>query len=173
MMAAMDIFGIVGWSGSGKTTLIRALLPVLAGRGLVVGTLKHSHHALDYTDSAIAPLLDGGATQCVVAGPDRLAMAGRWPDAEPPGLAVLARQCAGVDLLLVEGFKTCRHPRLEVWNSTSGKPMLIADDRLIKAVASDVSRPAGLPAAITWFNRDDIVPIADFIQAEHVSVEQL
>ncbi len=41
------VLGIAGWSGSGKTTLITKLIPLLAGRGTRVATLKHAHHAFD------------------------------------------------------------------------------------------------------------------------------
>lgn len=37
---------IAGWSDSGKTTLIERLIPLLMGRGLRVGVVKHTHHSL-------------------------------------------------------------------------------------------------------------------------------
>ena len=43
----MRLLGIVGWSGSGKTTLVEKLLPLLAGHGLKVSTIKRSHHGFD------------------------------------------------------------------------------------------------------------------------------
>jgi molybdopterin-guanine dinucleotide biosynthesis protein B len=41
------VIGLSGWSGSGKTTLLVKLIPLLAGRGLRIATLKHAHHAFD------------------------------------------------------------------------------------------------------------------------------
>ncbi len=48
-MPAMStrIVGLAGWSGSGKTTLITRVIPVLAGRGLKIATVKHAHHEFD------------------------------------------------------------------------------------------------------------------------------
>ena len=43
----MKVFGFAGWSGSGKTTLIEQVIPCIAGRGLKVSVIKHTHHAFD------------------------------------------------------------------------------------------------------------------------------
>ena len=41
------VFGVTGWKNSGKTTLVTRLVSELAGRGFVVSTVKHAHHAFD------------------------------------------------------------------------------------------------------------------------------
>ena len=46
-----------------------------------------------------------------------------------------------VDLLLIEGFKTHRHPKLEIYRASEGKPLLAPDDPEIVAVASDGPLP--------------------------------
>jgi molybdopterin-guanine dinucleotide biosynthesis protein B len=48
------------------------------------------------------------------------------------------------DLALVEGFKAEAIPKLEVWRSALGKPMLHPVDPNVLAVATD--SPDGLPA---------------------------
>lgn len=161
----MKLFGIAGWSGSGKTTLIRALIPVLSARGCVVGTVKHSHHDLTLEPEAAIP----GAVESLMAGPDRFSLVGTVYPEQPQMLPFLASRSQGIDLLLVEGFKFYHHPRLEVWNSTLDKPMLVLGDQRITAVVSDGSRPQILAPSVTWFHRDDTNGIAVFIQKACVS----
>lgn len=165
----MKLFGIAGWSGSGKTTLIRALIPVLSAQGCVVGTIKHSHHDLTLDPEVAIP----GVTECLVAGPQRFSLVGDGDSGQPRRLPYLASRMQGVDLLLVEGFKFYHHPRLEVWNSTLGKPMLVLGDQRITGFVSDGSRPPILPASVNWFHRDDAKGIAEFIQKGCVSLDEL
>ncbi|OJX81236.1 molybdopterin-guanine dinucleotide biosynthesis protein B [Magnetospirillum sp. 64-120] len=162
----MDIFGIAGWSGSGKTTLIRALIPVLSAQGRVVGTIKHSHHDLSLDPGAAID----GAVETLVASAQRFSLTGDVPQDEDAKLPYLGSRLAGIDLLLVEGFKFYHHPRLEVWNSTLGKPMLVQDDRRIIATVTDTHRPESLGQSTLWFHRDDVVGIAGFIQKACVSM---
>lgn len=165
----MKLFGIAGWSGSGKTTLIRALIPVLSARGCVVGTVKHSHHDLTLEAEAAIP----GAVETLMAGPDRVSLVGTVCPGPPRMLPFLASRLRGIDLLLVEGFKFYHHPRLEVWNSTLDKPMLVLGDQRITALVSDGSRPPILPPSVKWFHRDDAEGIAEFIQKGCVSLDEL
>lgn len=170
----MDIFGIAGWSGSGKTTLIRALIPALAARGLRIGTIKHSHHDLSLGEAEQRDLVAAGGVETVVAGPARVQWIGAArEDRDAPGLAELARKMAGIDILLVEGFKFSRHPRLEVWNSAVGKPMLALTDPSIVAVAADIKRPPFVPPMVAWFLRDEVQRIAAFVQVNCIPLGEL
>ena len=79
---------------------------------------------------------------------------------DEPATADLFRHMTPVDLLLVEGFKTERHDKLEVHRPSVGKPPLYPDDPTIVAVASDVEIPGlGLPR----LDLNDVAAIADFI----------
>jgi molybdopterin-guanine dinucleotide biosynthesis protein B len=134
----MKILGIAGWSGSGKTTLIRRLIPLLAGQGVGVATLKHSHHDVRVGDADSAALLAAGAGEVLIAAPHRFALLHDHQGRPEPSLADLTAHVAGCDLLLVEGFKFSPHPKLEVWTPESGKPPLAAADPTVVAVACDV-----------------------------------
>jgi molybdopterin-guanine dinucleotide biosynthesis protein B len=70
---------------------------------------------------------------------------------------VLAR-LAPADLVLIEGYKRERHPKIEV--RAGDVPSLAANDPAVAAIACD-ARPAD--TALPWFRRDDIAGIADFI----------
>lgn len=155
----MKIFGIAGWSGSGKTTLILRLLPVLVGRGIAVATLKHTHHDPALGDDDSRALIAAGLREAVIAAPERFAVMGGCVE---PSLEDLARRVAGVDLLLVEGFKFSGHPKLEVWDPALGKPPLAPQQPSVVAVAADAAPP---DCRRPVFRRDDAEAIAAFILA--------
>ena len=46
-----------------------------------------------------------------------------------------------VDLLLIEGFKTHPHPKLELHRASEGQPLLCLDDPDIVAVVTDEALP--------------------------------
>ncbi len=135
----MKIFGLTGWSGSGKTTLIVRLLPVLVARGLRVSTLKHAHKGFDIDhpgkDSHNHRL--AGATEVLVSSPKRWAIMHELRHEPEPTLADLLARVSPVDLLLIEGFKRDRHPKLEVWRRSVDKPLIAVNDPTIVAIASD------------------------------------
>ena len=138
----MKILGLVGWSGSGKTTLLTAMLPLLAARGLLVSTIKHAHHGFDID----RPGKDSyrhraaGAHEVLVASGTRWALLHEVTGPEP-NLEDLLGRLSPVDLVLVEGFKGSRFPKLEVFRAAIGQPPIWPGRRDIVAVASDTSLP--------------------------------
>jgi molybdopterin-guanine dinucleotide biosynthesis protein B len=157
----MKIFGIAGWSGSGKTTLLTRLIPALTRAGIMVATIKHTHHDPAVGDEECRTLARAGAVECVVASPSRFALVHEihHDETEPP-LDWLMGRFAGIDLLLIEGYKWAPHPKLEVWDPLLGKSMLAPAEKSIVALASD------LPVAdvqLPRFHRDDIDGIARYI----------
>ena len=160
----MRIFGIAGWSGSGKTTLLRALIPVLVARGISVSTMKHAHHAFDVDKPGKDSYehRKAGATEVMISSANRWALMHELRGAAEPATADLIRYMTPVDLLLIEGFKTERHEKLEVHRPTVGKPPLYPEDPTVVAVASD-EEISGL--ALPRLDLNDVAAIADFIIA--------
>ena len=156
------VFGVVGWSGSGKTTLVTSLVPELVGRGLRVSTVKHTHHdiEIDKPGKDSYRHREAGATEVLVTSPRRWALVHELRDEAEPDMESLIARMEAVDLILVEGFKSHRFPKLEVHRPATGKPMLAADDPSIVAVASAVALPG---AAVPVLALDDIAAIARFI----------
>jgi molybdopterin-guanine dinucleotide biosynthesis protein B len=140
----LKVLGIVGWSGSGKTTLLVALLPLLRAAGLVVSTIKHAHHGFDVDqpgkDSHRHRL--AGAHEVLVASARRWALLHEIEGPEP-NLSALLTRMAQVDLVLVEGFKSHPHPKLEVHRPSLGKPSLWDREPEVVAVASDSTPDIG------------------------------
>src|SRR5947209_2221251 len=135
----MRVIGIAGWSGSGKTTLLTKVIPRLVAQGLRVSTLKHAHHAFDIDrpgkDSHRHRL--AGASEVLVGSSARWALVHELRGQAEPTLAQLLAKLARVDLVLVEGYKRERHPKLEVHRAELRKPLLHPDDPAIVAIASN------------------------------------
>ena len=67
-----------------------------------------------------------------------------------------------VDLVLIEGFKSYGHTKLEVYRSAVGKTLMASDDNKIVAVASDV--PLSIDGKF-YLDLNNASAIADFIIA--------
>lgn len=163
----MRVLGIAGYSGSGKTTLVTRILPLLKTRGLEVATLKHAHHSFD-------PLPDGhhaaqwraaGAREIMLVNAKRQLLVHELRgDPEPPMDAMLAR-LSPVDLVLIEGYKSGTHDKIEVYRQANHSPLLAASDARVIALATDCGRPDGLPPerALPIFDLNDSAAIAAFV----------
>jgi molybdopterin-guanine dinucleotide biosynthesis protein B len=156
------LIGLAGWSGSGKTTLLAKLLPVLIARGRVVSTIKHAHHMFDVDqpgkDSHTHRL--AGAREVLISSAKRWALMHELRGEAEPTLAELVPHLSPVDLVIVEGFKTHSHAKLEVHRSAVGKPLLYPNDPSILALVSD-TRPASLQ--LPFAALDDVEAIADLV----------
>ncbi len=155
------IFGFAGWSGSGKTTLVKAVIPSLISRGLQVSTIKHTHHNFDIDK----PGKDSyehraaGAHEVVITGSSRWALLHENRGEPEPDIDFLLDRMAAVDLVLIEGFKSYPHPKLEVYRPEVGKPILCTDDTSIVAIASNIEIDTQIP----HLPIDDIEAISDFV----------
>lgn len=157
----MKIFGFAGWSGSGKTTLVKAVIPALIAQGLKVSTIKHTHHNFDIDKPGKDSFEHrvAGAHEVVITGAARWALLHENRGEPEPGIETMLARMSEVDLVLIEGFKSYSHPKMEVFRPEVGKPMICADDTSIVAVASTIS----LDVTIPQIELDDIEAVADFV----------
>lgn len=167
----MKIFGLAGWSGSGKTTLLVRLIPELTGRGLKVSTVKHAHHRFDVDEPGKDSFRHraAGASEVMVASANRWALMHENRGEDEASLGELIAYMTPVDLVLVEGFKSDPHDKLEVRREHLGQPLLASADPHIIAVASD-GQPAGI--GVPLLDVDDVGAIADFIM-RHCALESV
>ncbi len=158
------VLGVAGWSGAGKTTLLKALLPLLVARGLRVATLKHAHHEFDVDvpgkDSWVHRR--AGAAEVIVSSARRWVQMHELGDSPEPALADLLVRFSPCNLVLVEGFKRERHPKLEVHRPALGKPPLFPDDPFIRAIASDVALGGAHPPLV---DLNDVEAVAEAVLA--------
>lgn len=164
------VIGFCAHSGAGKTTLLKALVSILEQRGLRVGVVKHAHHAFD-TDQPgkdSYELRKAGARRTLVSSSRRSALITEIADDEPePGLAeLLARLDDGrLDVILVEGFKRERLPKIEISRAELGREAMYPNDPDIIALATDAP-PADI--RIPVLRLDDAGALADFV-TDHVA----
>ena len=160
----MKIYGVTGWKNAGKTGLMERLVAEITSRGLSVSTIKHAHHSFDVDH----PGKDShrhrvaGAHEVLLASKNRIALMQELRDHEEPELAHLLTRLSPVDLVLIEGYKRDRHPKIEAHRAVTGQPLIAPGDDTIRAVASDVPLTLDRPV----FGLDDTVALADFVLRE-------
>ena len=168
----MKIIGVAGFKNAGKTTLVEKLVASLTAMGYRVSTVKHAHHSFDIDHEGRDSFRHrkAGATEVAVVS------AGRWAiihelrnEAEPPLADILAK-LAPCDLVIVEGYKRERIPKLEIYRAEIGKPLLHLEDDWIVAIASDAALP---DASVPVVDLNAIDKIADILLAEAIPVERL
>ncbi|MBW4935423.1 molybdopterin-guanine dinucleotide biosynthesis protein B [Marinobacter sp. F4206] len=157
----MNVIGIVGWKNSGKTTLASALIRELSNRGLTVNSIKHAHHGVDVdqpgTDSY--QHREAGAQEVILAGGQRFAIMHELRGADEPTMEELLARLGPCDWVVVEGFKSHAHPKIEVHRQESSRAPLYPEDPSIIAVATDYAPEFSGPC----FDVNDVPGIADFI----------
>jgi molybdopterin-guanine dinucleotide biosynthesis protein B len=160
----MRVIGLAGWSGAGKTTLLQKLIPELKRRGLTVSTLKHAHHAFDIDQPGKDSFEHrrAGANEVLVASSGRWALVHELREEAEPRLAALLRRLSPVDLVIVEGFKAERHPKIEVYRAANGRPFLFRQAPNVVAIAADV---AVADAPVPVVHLDEVSAIADLALA--------
>jgi len=160
----MRIYGVVGWKNAGKTGLMERLVTEITGRGYSVSTLKHAHHRFDVDHEGKDSYRhrQAGATEVLLASRNRFALMHELRDEDEPPLEDLLAKLAPVDLVLIEGYKRDRHPKVEAHRSVTGNPLIAPEDDTIRAVASD--KDWGLDRPV--FDLDDTKAIADFVLEE-------
>ena len=167
----MKVIGLAGWSGAGKTTLLSRVIPHFIGQGLRVSVIKHAHHSFDVDvpgkDSWVHR--QSGAAEVLVSSAARWALMHELRGASEPQLPELLTKLSPVDLVVVEGFKSEPHRKIEVHRSANAKPLLFPDDPAIAGIATDAAVKTTLPVA----HLDDIPAIAAMMQRFAVSVEDV
>jgi molybdopterin-guanine dinucleotide biosynthesis adapter protein len=158
----MRVIGLAGWSGAGKTTLLAKVIPRLVARGLRVSTIKHAHHGFDVDQ----PGKDShthrtaGATEVLVSSARRWAQVHELRGEEEPSLYELLQRLSPVDLVIVEGYKTALHAKLEVYRKDVCKPPLHPNNPYFVGVASDTPFPDANRPVVSI---DDIEAVADVL----------
>jgi molybdopterin molybdotransferase len=158
----MRVFGITGWKNNGKTGLMERLVAEITARGFTVSTAKHAHHRFDLDregkDSHRHRV--AGARQVLLSSSQRWALLDELRGAQEPDLAAHLARLDPVDLILVEGFKSSPHRKIEVHRAAASQDPLIAHkDDSILAVASDQALDLHVPC----FDLDDTEALADFV----------
>ena len=170
----IPIISIVGRSGSGKTTVLEKLVSEMKARGYRVATVKHDVHGfeIDHEGKDTWRHRRAGAHTTIISSPWQLALI-RDVDHDCDLDELRSTYIRDVDIIISEGFKRDRHPKIEIARrqsagQTSSGPaleLLCAAGDDLRAVVSDEMPGTGVPC----FGFDDIESLADFIIGEFLA----
>lgn len=158
----MKVFGVTGWKNSGKTGLVERLVSEFISRGLSVSTVKHAHHTFDVDHPGRDSYRHraAGAKEVLLVSKNRWAIMHELRDEDEPELSEILKKVEKVDLVIIEGFKRDRHPKIEAFRQETGTSVIAREDESIVAVAADTSLT---DLKIPVFDLNNTSEIADFI----------
>lgn len=158
------VFGIIGPSNSGKTQLAANLIREFKAisPGLRVAAIKHCPHGhnVDHDGSDTARLRNAGASSTVASSPGAIStfLVG---DGEVELEVLIARLSPDHDVILVEGYKTSRLPKI-----------LLTDDPLpfsgISSVIATVGSLENTRFDVQNFTKNDTARLAQWIAANPI-----
>ena len=119
-------------SGMGKTTLIESLISILKKRGYKVGALKHDAHKfeIDKKGKDSWKFANAGADNVILASSEKIAFIKKCE--EEIKIENLVKLSEDMDILLMEGFKSSKYPKIEVHRKGIGKNFLFNNDQYDK-----------------------------------------
>ncbi len=162
----LPIVSIVGKSQSGKTVLMEQLIAEFKKRGYKVAALKHSRCGMeiDRPGKDSWRFAQAGSDAVCISSHDKLALIKKLNhdlDIEE----IMPIVGPEFDLILAEGFRKSKIPKIEVHRKELGDDLLCSPEEL-SAIVTDVSLDTDI-AQLPW---GDTVAVADFIEKNFVRV---
>jgi molybdopterin molybdotransferase len=165
------IISIVGRSESGKTLLMEQLIVEFKRRGYKIAALKHSHCGaieVDQPGKDTWKFAQAGSDAVCISSPRKLAFI-KISDHDLLIDEVLPIIGPEFDLVLVEGFKKSKLPKIEVHREELGNDLLCSPEEL-SAIVTD--GPLDTPLADSYklpiLSWADTASVADFIEKSFV-----
>jgi molybdopterin-guanine dinucleotide biosynthesis protein B len=161
----VPVVSVVGKSGVGKTYVMTGLVAELKKRGHRVATVKHSAHKvdLDIEGKDSWQHAQAGSDIVVISSPHGFALIKTVEHDHT--LGELSRFVgADVDIILAEGFKQDKVPKIEVHRKGLGTGLISARDELL-AVATDEELHEDLPQ----YAPDDAAGLADLLEQRYLN----
>ena len=158
------IVSIVGKSGVGKTALIEGLIAEFKKRGYRIATVKHSPYGIDLDKPGKDSwrFAQAGSDAVVISSPDKLALI-KGMDRDPNVEEILHIVGGEFDLVLLEGFRKGKAPKIEVHRKALGEDLLCSSKEL-SAIVTDEP----LDTDVTSLPLSDTRAIADFIEENFI-----
>ena len=125
-MARPPMVAVIGKKHSGKTTLTVRLCAELHRRGHRVMTIKHGSHTFNIdpsTTDTYRHYHEGNAERVAMAAPDKFALIVRWGEELSPE-EIATRHMSDADIVVCEGFKRSRLPKIEVFREAAHRTPL-------------------------------------------------
>jgi len=136
-----------------------------------VSVIKHAHHKFDVDVPGKDSWLhrEAGAEEVLVSSGRRWALMHELRDAPEPPVLELLKKMSRVDLVVIEGYKTDSHRKIEVHRAANGKPLLFPQDAAIVGIVTDIAVATALPTA----HLDDIPAVATMMQRLAIAIEDV
>jgi molybdopterin-guanine dinucleotide biosynthesis protein B len=157
----LPVVCIVGASGSGKTTFLEKLIGELRRRNYRVGTIKHDVHGfeMDREGKDTWRHRRAGANTVAICSKNQVACI-RSTEEEMSLGELAERFFWKEDVLLAEGFKRSRFPKIEVFRSAvAASPVCTPRDNLIGIITDDE-----VDLDVSRFRFEEVQKVADFIE---------
>lgn len=149
----------VGHSNSGKTTFLEKVVKELKWRGFRVAVIKHTPHGFDMdrpgkdswrlsTAGADVVAVSSPRTAAVIYNKDRELSLEEFVEMAGPR----------VDLVLAEGYKDCRYPKIEFCHKGIHHRLLSPRSELLAVVSEEF-----LDMSVPQFHPDDVKGMADLL----------
>lgn len=162
-----SIIAIVGTSNTGKTTLVEKLVGELKSRGYRVATIKHAPHGTTFDESGTDSWrhIQAGSEATIVSSPEQMLMV------RPVTPDITLEELVGFhgedyDIIIAEGFKRSRVPKIEVHRREAGPPL--TDIENIIAIATDEPLETG----IRQFSLEDVTGLVSLIEEDFIHTDE-
>ncbi len=160
-------------SNTGKTTLIEGLIKIFKQRNYSVGVLKHDAHKFDIDKEGKDSyrFTQAGADNVIISSSEKLAMIKIIK--HELEIEDIIKYFADLDIVLIEGFKNNKYPKIEVHRRNVDDKLLCRDSNLnistFIAIASDEELSINIPI----LDLNDINSIANFIEDKFIEIKEI
>jgi len=160
----VPVISVVGKSDVGKTTFLEKLIPELIRRGYRVGTVKHDTHGfdMDVPGKDTWKMAQAGSHIVAISSPQKLALI-KKVDKEKTLDEIAQLIGTDVDIILTEGYKRGKKPKIEVSRREKSAELLCQPDELV-AIVTDNDFDVRVPQ----FGLDDVAGVADLLERRYL-----
>lgn len=135
----VPIVSFVGRHNAGKTTLVIGVIRHLKSRGIKTAVIKHAAHGVDVgNDNDSDRLFNSGADLVYTSSPDMSLIYRRY-NQEKELEQIYAEVAPGNDLIICEGFKKEKVPKIEVLRKEITTETMELQNVIARAVDFDCS----------------------------------
>jgi len=157
---SIPVIAFSAYSGTGKTTLVEKLIVSLKERGLRIAVIKHDAHRfeMDREGKDTWRFAQAGADRVLISSPEKTAEIAKGEQS----VYELIDRIKDVDLILVEGYKHEKLPRIGICRAATGKGFPESPENYIALVSDCPVEQTEIPQ----FGLEDISEITEFIMSQ-------
>lgn len=153
-------------SNTGKTKLIESLITIFKARGYSIGVLKHDAHKfeIDKEGKDSYRFTKAGADKMIISSKEKLAMVEKIK--EEKTIDEILNMFGEMDLIIIEGFKNNKYPKIEVHRKDVDSKLLCKDENFDICTFLAVATDEKLNLDIPELDINEVNKIADFIESK-------